>query len=456
MPITRFKSSVFGATWPAVPSAEAAQVLALQAQLEQSQWLSASALRDAQFSQLQGLLRFCLETVPFYRTHWQGQDFSALTPERWRDIPLLPRRALQGAGNDLCSQVDIPSQGKRQKITTSGSTGRPVEVMSTALTRMFWRAFVLREHFWHGRDFSAKLAAIRSFKHIKNAPAEGLRGDNWGTATKDLIHTGPSAMFDLTADLSQQAAWLLRESPAYLLAHPSTLLGLAHYYDKNALALTNLREVRSIGETLPDEVRAVCRRVWGVPLVDLYSCQEMGYLAVQCPQHEHYHVQSENVLLEVLDDAGNECQPSQVGRVVVTSLHNWATPMIRYEIGDYAQVGAPCACGRGLPVLQRILGRARNLLTLPSGERRWPRLGFGAGLLAIAPIEQIQLIQQTPQAIDVRLVVLRPLTLNETQNLSAFILKNLAYPFTLRFEFCAELRPAANGKMEQFISMVGP
>jgi phenylacetate-CoA ligase len=54
---------------------------------------------------------------------------------------------------------------------------------------------------------------------------------------------------------------------------------------------------------------------------------------------------------------------------VVTPLHNFAMPLIRYAIGDYAEAGPPCACGRGLPVLARILGRARNLLTLPHGER---------------------------------------------------------------------------------------
>jgi phenylacetate-CoA ligase len=104
-------------------------------------------------------------------------------------------------------------------------------------------------------------------------------------------------------------------------------------------------------------------------MVDMYTCQEAGYLALQCPDHPHYHVQSENVLLEVVDDQGLPCAPGEVGRVLVTSLNNFATPLIRYEIGDYAEVGAACSCGRGLPVLKRIMGRYRNLLTLPDGTR---------------------------------------------------------------------------------------
>ena len=65
--------------------------------------------------------------------------------------------------------------------------------------------------------------------------------------------------------------------------------------------------MRTIGETLTPAQRALFRSAWDVDTVDLYSCEETGYLALQCPQHEHYHVQSENLLLEIVDDDGNPC-----------------------------------------------------------------------------------------------------------------------------------------------------
>jgi phenylacetate-CoA ligase len=94
---------------------------------------------------------------------------------------------------------------------------------------------------------------------------------------------------------------------------------------------------------------------WGVPVIFIYSRAEIGVMALQCPQNDHLHVQSENVRLEVLDDDNMPCQPGETGRVVVTPLHNYQTPLVRYEIGDYAEVGEACSCGRGLPVLIRIL-----------------------------------------------------------------------------------------------------
>ena len=209
-----------------------------------------------------------------------------------------------------------------------------------------------------------------------------------------------------------------------------------------------------LGESPDESLRDVCREAWNVPMVDMYSCQEAGYLALQCPDHPHYHVQSENVLLEVVDDDGRACMPGQVGRVLITSLNNFATPLIRYEIGDYAEVGEPCCCGRGLPVLKRIMGRYRNLLTLPDGTRRWPRLGYESRLQDIAPIELMQMVQRSVEEIDVHLVMPRPLTGEEQENLAKFIRNNLGHPFRLRFEYTDSIRNPANGKIEQFISLI--
>ena len=232
--------------------------------------------------------------------------------------------------------------------------------------------------------------------------------------------------------------------------------GLAAHCLANEIKLPDLREVRTLGESGDETLQSLCRQAWGVPVVDMYTCQEAGYLALQCPEQPHYHVQSENVLLEVVDEQGRRCAPGEVGRVLITSLNNFATPLIRYEIGDYAEVGEACSCGRGLPVLKRIMGRYRNLLMLPDGTRRWPRLGYQGGLRDIAPIDLMQMIQCDQTHIDVRLVMPRRLSAAEQENLTGFIRKNLGYPFSLRFEYVDGIRNPANGKAEQFISRLGP
>src|SRR5208282_3466525 len=135
-----------------------------------------------------------------------------------------------------------------------------------------------------------------------------------------------------------------------------------------------------------------------------YSTVEAGYCALQCPEHEHYHVQSESALVEVLDKAGDPCRPGESGRLVVTSLHNFAMPLIRYDTGDFAEPGGPCSCGRGLPVLDRIVGRVREMLVMPSGARSFPRLRTEK-LADIAGVVQFQVVQKSIRDLEVRLVV---------------------------------------------------
>jgi phenylacetate-CoA ligase len=187
----------------------------------------------------------------------------------------------------------------------------------------------------------------------------------------------------------------------------------------------------------------------------MYSANELGYLALQCPRHEHYHVQSEGVLLEVLDAAGRPCAPGEIGRVVITSLHNFAMPLVRYDIGDYAEVGATCPCGRGLPVLARIVGRTRNMLTLATGERYWPNFAL-RGMTSELPILQHQIVQKAYDRIEARLVTGRRLEAGEEDRLRRQLLSRLPEGFRVDLVYCESIPRGEGGKFEDFVSEVGP
>ena len=163
-----------------------------------------------------------------------------------------------------------------------------------------------------------------------------------------------------------------------------------------------------------------------------------------------YHIMSESLLVEVLDEHGNPCLPGQVGRVVITDLHNFATPLIRYDNGDYAEAGTACPCGRGLPTLKRIAGRERNMLLLPDG-RRWPAIG-NYRVREIAPIRQYQIIQRNRETIEVRLVSDTPLTDGQETRLKEVIHESLEFPFQLQFVyFPGNIPRGPGGKLEEFI-----
>jgi phenylacetate-CoA ligase len=255
-------------------------------------------------------------------------------------------------------------------------------------------------------------------------------------------------------DVAQQAGWLIRRNPHYLLTYPSNLNALLDQFEKRGSFPPALRQVRTIGETLSADTRERCRQSGGIEVVDMYSSQEVGIIALQCPVSGLYHVQSESLLVEGLNDDGQPCKPGEVGRIVITDLHNFATPIIRYEIRDYAEVGPACPCGRGLQTLARIMGRRRNMVVFPNGERHWPLLG-AYRFREVVTIKQYQAIQYALDDIEVKLVVEHPLSSEHEARLTAIIHNALGYAFPLRFSyFDQELPKTQGGKFEEFVSLI--
>ena len=220
--------------------------------------------------------------------------------------------------------------------------------------------------------------------------------------------------------IETQINWLLAENPHYLATYPANLKALLQTCSKSGVRISNLREVATRGEVLDSDVRDYCKQIWDVPVVDSYGANEFGYIALQCPDATHYHIQAEHLLVEVLDDEGDPSEPGSTGRVVITDLHNFATPMIRYEIGDYAVMGSNCSCGRGLPVIERVTGRRRNMFVLPSGDRFWPIYSKKLAQLqdGIPKLLQTQLVQRSRHEITARLAVSSPLHQSEESKIA--------------------------------------
>lgn len=440
------RSVVAGIGWPGIGSDAAAHLQALLFQMERSQWLPPEQLRARQLGQLRLLLRHAQSTVPHYAEALRGLEIDGLGWEPFRDLPLLTRKALQSGFDSLKSGALPPGHGAVVEGQSSGSTGMPVRFLQTAATQLFWNALTLREHLWQERDFSGKLAAIR----IK---VEEGRWPDWGLPAAALFRTGPGATLNVRTDVDKQLDWLLEEDPDYLITHASNLHALAVSSLKRGIRPPRLRQARSYSEALRPDLRETVRAAWGVAVADGYSCEEAGYIALQCPRHEHYHVQSENLLVEILDEAGRPCEPGETGRVVVTTLHNFAMPLIRYDLGDYAEFGAPCDCGRGLPVIARIHGRRRNMIVLPDGKRHWP--SFPSALwLSVAEIRQFRVLQTSPGGLEVRYIMERALTVAEQKRLEAALAARLGHAFEITWNRVDAIERSANAKYEDFVSLL--
>lgn len=431
-------------------AATAAVLEQLLDDLEVSQWEPAARLEAMQHRQLVRLAEFSAAHSPFFgeRMRRAGLRPADLAdPDAFARVPLLTRRDIQSAGDRLFCR-DLPAEHAQQHLSrTSGSTGEPVVVRRTAVTTLFWRAMGLRDFRWHGDDFSWRACVIRPGI---DTPTEQA---SWGSPASLIGTTGRMLGLPITAPAARLASWIREFEPASILVYPNTLLALATHCADEGCGLTSLRQIRTISETLSRSTRELAEQVFGVSVVDTYSSQELGYIALQCPRGDVYHTMSETVLAEVLDGNGEPCGPGEVGRVVVTDLHNFATPLIRYAIGDLAEVAPSCACGRGLPAWRRIVGRERNLIRLPDGSRHWPLFGL-RDCREVAPVRQFQLVQRSFDSVELKLVVERSLTIDEERALCARVSAQLG-PFTVTPVYVDDrIAAGANGKFEEFVCAV--
>ena len=420
---------------------------------ESQHWPTADVARGQQL-QLTQLLELAADKVAHYRDGaWAATAVEDLkrSPtafwDIWQKLPILTKAELRSEAARLRAP-DVPKEHlPLGTITTSGSTGISVEVLTTAVTRLMWNALTLREMYWSGREFEKRLGAIRYLAKADRDP-QGHFAASWLKLISQRPRTGSFGIIHVGHSADVLARWLQDFDPHYLITHPSVAEALL---DELGQKPPSMEEILFVAEPLSAVLEARLTDEWHIRCAEYYSANEVGYIAFRCPEGR-LHVQSESVLVEILDAAGKPCAARESGRVIVTPLHSLASPLIRYDLGDYATVGEPCECGRQLPVIDRVLGRVRNLVRAPDGRRHWPvDLGI---FQAMSAVRQFQYVQSGPATIELRVVLNRPLTGEEEEQVTATARRVLGYPFEVKIVPVAAIARGPTGKFEEFLSLL--
>jgi phenylacetate-CoA ligase len=178
---------------------------------------------------------------------------------------------------------------------------------------------------------------------------------------------------DIAAPPDQQLDLINRHAPAYVHTLPSNVLRLTIEARRSGIRPI-IPNFMTVGEYLPPEVRQAAQETFGARIIDVFSSAEGGVIAIQCPESDLYHIQSEIVLAEILRNDGEPAAAGETGELVVTPLYSYATPIIRYRTGDFVEAGPPCSCGRCLPTIARIVGRREHMFLFPDGTRALPAI----------------------------------------------------------------------------------
>lgn len=443
-----------GIGWPTLAAGEtAASVVALAGELERTQWLDGGSHRREQFAQLGRTAAWLAAHSPPFARRLQAagiEPAELATPEALAALPVIERRWFQSEPGFYSDAVP-PDHEPCGETSTSGSTGEFLTVRRTRVNQLVWLAMVMRDHGWRRTDFSQPLVTVRAgTMKIATYPA-------WGAPATLFEPTGPALTLPINLSGEEFLARMRAFRAGNLVSYPNALAVLLGAIERDGAGIPSLRAIRCVGEMVTPELRQRTRTLLGLEVADAYTSQEMGYIALQCPDSANYHLMAESLIVELLREDGMPCAEGEIGRVVLTDLHNHATPLVRYALGDLAEAGGACPCGRGLPTIKRIVGRSRNLLRKADGSRIWPTLGglTASGYLSRLPVLQYQLVQTAIDHLEVRLVTGRPFTAEDEAIVRTSVRRALGIPMELSFRYFENRIPLpASGKFEDFISLV--
>ena len=443
------RRSVDGVAWPSLPTGRPATLANLVHELDRTQWLPRATVLDRQYAQLRVLAHGLAAAVPFFQKRLAAASLvpdDLGTPEGLARLPPLSREELVAAGPEAFAAAVPRDHDPISEAKTSGSTGAPVTVRRTSVTSLLWDALTIRDHLWRGIDFRQRVLANRF------GVKEPLELPNWGPPVSALFPSAPLAALPLLGPVEALADRCLEFGAEILVVYPSVLDALLVHFRSLGTRPEGLRYVHTYAEPLAPALREAAASELGVTVWETYSCEEIGNIASLCPDGDANHVFAESVLVEILDDDDQPCEEGAIGRVVVTDLHNFATPLVRYDLGDYAQAASQCSCRRGLPTIGRVLGRETNRFRRLDGAWVWPSLPPLVALREHAPLRAVQVVQHGDDVtLEVVAVADRTVSPLEEEALSQALRSALGPGFALRYDWRPHAPPRTRGgKFEPF------
>jgi len=316
--------------------------------LRREQRLGRKHLAELQGRLLARLARAAAGTE-HYRRALSGIDISSVSLD---SLPITEKSEIRRRpGAFIPGGRAAPSLSVNQ---TSGSTGEPVRVYSDSGSVRWRAAFGYMNLLDAGVSPADLTVSIQ-----RRVPVPGRARSLYG-----LFRAIDLSAFDLESD---NFARLRKIRPHYLICPPSYGALLASLNAKAGHPL-RLKGFLSCAESLSRASRDSIRNSFSCPVFDTYGNYECGIMGWECPEAHRMHIVS-RVMLETVDERGRPAN-GKMGHILATPLHNLAMPLLRYRVGDLGRLGAGCACGRSLPVLESLDGRAEDMMVLPDGRTR--------------------------------------------------------------------------------------
>ncbi len=335
-----------------------------------SQFLPEDEMSAYQSRLIGPLYRHAIEHVPFYKNRERLEDGIDPGNPSWQQIPFTTRADVARNPAQF-KPSELPSQhGEVFAVQSGGSTGTPVRLDLTVLEKFARTVLTFRAFHQWGLDPSLPMFMLRKAQ-AGSQDRTGIGQRKWAYPWLPEQELGDRVHVNITTPRETQIARLLERHPCYINTLPSNILRLGCAAHQHNLS-PEIPFIISVAEYLAPEVRKLAQDMMGSRVIDVLSSSEAGVIAIECPQSGMYHIQSESVVVEIINNDGEACQEGEVGELVVTALYNYAFPIIRYRSGDYVVKGHQCSCGARLPTIAKMVGRREHMFHFRDGRQEVP------------------------------------------------------------------------------------
>ncbi len=392
-----------------------------------------------QLDRLQRLVRHAAVKVPVYaelyrKAGFDPRDLRSL--EDLRHVPAVRKRDLRDAWPEGCLARGLDLD-RCVVSKSSGSTGEVLSVVHRA-DRLAVQGLALVRLLAMG-------AAYRpwdrfTYVYTSEYPARGALG----VYPMEWIHT--------LSPVDVVAARLLASRPAFLACYPSHLRAIAAELGEGRCRALRLRAISVSSEPSTREERAHLAVLFGCPVLDEYSTEELTRVAAECTAGSR-HLFEDIALIEVLEpDADRAVEDGARGEITGTYLHNLAMPFIRYRQGDMGRLDAStrCRCGRTSRILADLEGRRLDAFTLPSGRvltSGWLLDATYSFLFDVgADIAELRVTQERRDRVRIELVTGRTFEASHAQSIERRFRELVAEPIEVVVAVVERIERTAGGK----------
>jgi phenylacetate-CoA ligase len=419
--------------------------------MERSQWLSPAEIRENQLHNLRRFLVNVGQQVPCYRDLFRELGFD---PNKINELEGLQQLPLVGKPFIRTHEEQLKAQDSRglARFNTGGSSGEPL---------IF---YIGKERVSH--DVAAKWRATRWWGVdigdpeivVWGSPIELGAQDRVRQVRDKLIRTQLLPAFEMSEQKLDGFVRQIRDMrPKMLFGYPSALSLIASHAESRGIGMADLGiEVAFVtSERLYEHQKEKIESVFGCRVANGYGGRDAGFIAHQCPQGG-MHITAEDIIVEIIDKQGKVLPNGQAGEIVVTHMATRDFPFIRYRTGDIGVLSDDaCPCGRGLPLLQEIQGRATDFVIAQDGT-----VLHGLALIYVLRdlpgVGEFKIVQQNLEQTSVQIVREEGFQEDYETIITTEFKKRLGADVEIDFEYVDVIEKEKSGKFRYVVSHVQP